>query len=253
LASRPAENNKIEIFGAAMFDKYLKYSYLAQKRERHKLLRVILVLLILFVIYNTICAFIFSVWVLNNDTMRPGLLSGDRFIALSSTLPALFDDKVPFERGSIVILDRGRTENRSWFLTAADNFVRFFTAQQMSIFDRNEQIFIKRLVAIPGDEVSMVNHILRVRPAESPYPLTEFEFSDQPYDLNIPQIPDLWDESLPMSGNMDKILLGPGKCFVISDDRQNSGDSRTWGPVNVDEIIGMPIFRFWPPGRLGRP
>ncbi|MCL2139838.1 MAG: signal peptidase I [Treponema sp.] len=243
----------------AMFDKSLKYSYLAQKRERHKLLQLVLIFIVLFLLYNTFCAFVLSVWVLDNNSMQPGLQPGDRFFILSSTLPQLFsslgepEDRVPFGRGSLVLLNREKAEDRNWFLTALDTVVRFFTAQQLSVFRKNEQIYLKRLVALPGDEVSMVNFEIKVRPAGSSYLLTEFEFSDRTYNINIPFVPAIWNDSLPLSGNMDVITLKPGECFVISDDRLNSSDSRTWGPVRVNEIIGSPIFRFWPPGRIGRP
>jgi signal peptidase I len=66
-------------------------------------------------------------------------------------------------------------------------------------------------------------------------------------------VPALWDESIPFSGNMDSLILGPGECFVISDDRSNTNDSRTWGPIPADLITGKAIFRYWPLTRIGRP
>jgi signal peptidase I len=241
-----------------MFDKSLKYSYAAQKRERYKLLRIALFLLAIYLLYNIVSIFFFSVWVLRNDTMQPGLHPGDRFIVVSSILPSMLAeikraDGTIFKRGSIVLVDSGRSEKRNRFLIIVDNLVRFFSAQQFSVFKAEENLFIKRLVALPGDEISMNNYVLRVRPADSSYTLTEFELSDRPYYPNIPQVPALWDTTLPFSGSMDSLVLGSGEYFVISDDRSNSGDSRTWGPVNAREIIGRPVFRFWPPARIGRP
>ena len=66
-------------------------------------------------------------------------------------------------------------------------------------------------------------------------------------------MPALWDSSLPFSGNMDPIILGDNECFVISDDRSNTNDSRTWGPVQINNISGKALFRYWPLNRLGRP
>jgi signal peptidase I len=240
-----------------MFDKALKYSYAAQKRERHKLLQVILTLLAIYLLYNAVSAFLVSVWVMHNNTMQPGLQSGDRFIAISSAIPSLIaelkqSETAPFRRGNIVLLDTRRGENQDLFLNAADSVVRFFTAQRISIFGAEEHVFVKRLIGLPGDEISMINFVLRVRQEGSSYTLTEFELSDRPYYPNIPQVPALWDESLPLSGNMDKRILGPGEYFIISDDRGNTGDSRTWGPVSAKEITGRPVFRFWPLPRIGR-
>ncbi|MCL2043254.1 MAG: signal peptidase I [Treponema sp.] len=234
-------------------------SYASQKREKHRLLRVIISLIILFVLYNIVTAFFFSVWVLRNDTMQPGLRPGDRFLVASTALPNMFaglrpsDSTVPAKRGNLVIIDTRQGEKKSLFLSAIDIVIRFFTIQQFSLFNAEEHLFIKRLVALPGDEIYMNNYILRIRPAGNSFPLTEFEFADRPYYPNIPQGQALWDESLPLSGNMERIILGPGEFFVISDDRGSTGDSRTWGPIGTKEIVGRPILRIWPPARIGIP
>ena len=231
---------------------------MAQKRERNKLVQAAMVLLAMFLLYSLITSFVFSAWVMDNNTMQPGLRTGDRFLVVSSALPHFFaelsqsDDAVPFKRGNIVLIDTG-PENRNWSLAALDRVVRFFTAQRVSIFGKEEHLYLKRLVALPGDEIYMSNFVLRVRPAGSSYTLTEFELSDRPYYPNIPQVPALWDDSLPFSGSMESRVLGPGEYFVISDDRGSTGDSRTWGPISAREIIGRPVFRFWPFARMGRP
>ena len=75
-----------------MFNKSLQYSVAAQKRERYKLLRVALTLIVVFVLYNAVHTFLFSVWVIRNDSMQPGLRSGDRFLVVSSALPFFFSE-----------------------------------------------------------------------------------------------------------------------------------------------------------------
>ena len=234
-------------------------SYMTQKRERHKFLRIIAIVLAAFVLYNAAASFLFSIWVLRNNTMQPGLRAGDRFLVFSSALPRLFaaigqsGNAIPFRRGSIVLVDLQAGKSRSWLLLAGDSALRFITAQQLSIFRSQEQLHIKRLVALPGDEIYMSSFVLRVRPSGDSYPLTEFELSDRPYYPDIPQVPALWDESLPFSGNMDLRVLGPDEYFVISDDRGVTADSRVWGPVSARQISGKPVFRFWPPSKIGRP
>jgi signal peptidase I len=49
------------------------------------------------------------------------------------------------------------------------------------------------------------------------------------------------------------MVLGEGEYFVLSDDRSNTNDSRTWGAVPIDFIAGKALFRYWPVTRLGRP
>jgi len=241
-----------------MFNKSLQYSVAAQKRERYKLIKVAFTLLILFVLYNIVHTFLFSVWVIRNDSMQPGLQNGDRFIVVSSTLPFLFSElrgggAIHYNRGNLVLIDKSRAYGRSPFLVFANSLVRFFTAQQVSILGTGEHLYMKRLVALPGDEVSMANFIMRIRPADSAFALTEFELAHRPYYPAIPQVPALWDTTLPLSGYMSGIVLGPGEGFVVSDDRGSTGDSRTWGPISTRTIIGRPVFRFWPLSRIGFP
>jgi signal peptidase I len=52
---------------------------------------------------------------------------------------------------------------------------------------------------------------------------------------------------------MDRIILGEDECFVLSDDRSNTNDSRTWGPIPVHRLAGKVLFRYWPLTRLARP
>ena len=240
-----------------MFDKSLQYSFTAQKYARFRALRVVFSVLFLFLLYNATHSFLFSVWVVRGESMQPGLHAGDRLVVVSSALPFLFADffggggAVPYSRGQIVLIDKSRQSPRNPLLVAADSVVRFFTAQQISILGREEYIYMKRLVALPHDEISMVNFIMRVRPEGTAFALTEFELARRPYYPTIPQVPALWDAALPFSGNMESVALGARESFVVSDDRSFTADSRTWGPIDRDVIIGRPVFRFWPLTRIG--
>jgi len=237
-----------------MFDKWRQYSYTAQKYQRHRYAKVFLVFFILFIVYNCLTAFFISVWALDNNTMQPGLSSGDRLIFSSFTLPSWTgggeEKQLPFKRGSVVLVDMGKIKNSKTPLKVIDSIVRFFSAQRLSIFSKENQYYIKRVIALPGDEIYMNNFVFRVKPAGSPYSLTEFELSDKPYHPAIPQIPELWDNSIPFSGNMDAITLGPDECFVVSDDRSNTNDSRTWGVVSPSIITAKALMRFWPPVKI---
>jgi signal peptidase I len=96
--------------------------------------------------------------------------------------------------------------------------------------DRSKS-FIKRVVALPDDEVEIrrgsvfVNH-LRV---DEPYLKPEFkDFS------SLPQ------QTVP-----------PGQYFVLGDHRNSSNDSRNWGFVPKELIYGKAVFSYWPMSRLG--
>ncbi|MCL2180046.1 MAG: signal peptidase I [Treponema sp.] len=231
-----------------MFDKWTQYNYRAQKYQQNRLLKIILAFLAFYIAYNCLTAFVVSVWVVENNSMQSGLSSGDRivFASFESWLRIINDDPHPFKRGSIVLVDKGRNAERVLALRVIDGIVRFFTAQKISLFTGDGQYYIKRVIALPGDEISMVNYVFRVKTAGNSYSFTEFELSDKPYHPAIPQTPHLWDESLPFSGHMDPIVLGPDECFVVSDDRSNTNDSRTWGPVSPSMITAKALLRFWP-------
>ena len=235
-----------------MFYKRPQYSYRAQKNKRYRFIKVIIVFLVLYIVYNCLTAFVFSVWVVDNDTMQPGLNSGDRLIFSSFVPPWNISgsNTLSVKRGSIVLVDMRSETSRKLPLRLLDGIVRFFTAQRISVFSESGQYYIKRVIALPGDEISMQNYMFKVKTAGSLFSFTEYELSDIPYHPAIPAIPDHWDNSIPFSGSMDTVILGPDECFVISDDRSNTNDSRTWGAISPSLIKGKAVLRFWPLNRI---
>ncbi|MCL2229802.1 MAG: signal peptidase I [Treponema sp.] len=237
-----------------MFDKSRQYSYRAQKNQRNKIFVIIFVFFVLYVSYNCLTAFFFSVWVVDNDTMQPGLNKGDRIVFSSFNAPWNGNDEenqTVFKRGNIVLVDMRHYRDKKLPLRIIDGFARFFTAQRISIFRGEGQYYVKRVIGLGGDEVSMNNYGFRVKASGSTYVLTEYELSNRSYLAQIPQVTEQWNESIPFSGNMNAITLGPNECFVASDDRSNTNDSRTWGPISPSLISARAVFRFWPLNRIG--
>jgi signal peptidase I len=98
----------------------------------------------------------------------------------------------------------------------------------------SSQSFIKRIVAGPGDTLSVKEGHPVVNGAEK---------KDEPY-IN------------PCGGgsvcNMPKpITIPPDMYFMMGDNRGASDDSRFWGPVPRDWIIGEAFATYWPPDRIG--
>lgn len=95
-----------------------------------------------------------------------------------------------------------------------------------------EDAYIKRVVAGPGDEVGVRDGRLvrngRLAPARSPG-RCEGSSCDLPRTVTIP----------------------PGHWFVMGDNRGASSDSRFWGPVREDWIIGEAFLTYWPPWGIG--
>jgi type IV secretory pathway protease TraF len=45
-------------------------------------------------------------------------------------------------------------------------------------------------------------------------------------------------------------MLGSDEIFVLGDNSGESVDSREWGPVKLDDVIGEPLWVVWPPSRM---
>jgi signal peptidase I len=98
----------------------------------------------------------------------------------------------------------------------------------------SSQNFIKRIVAGPGDTLSV----------KDGHPVVNgVEKTDEPY------INPCGSAS---ACNMPKqITIPPDMYFMMGDNRGASDDSRFWGPVPRDWIIGEAFATYWPPDRIG--
>jgi signal peptidase I len=100
--------------------------------------------------------------------------------------------------------------------------------------EESSQNFIKRIVAGPGDTLSVRNGHPVVNGVEK---------TDEPYIRPCGSGP---------SCNLPKtITIPPGDYFMMGDNRGESDDSRFWGPVPRDWIIGEAFATYWPPNRVG--
>jgi signal peptidase I len=90
--------------------------------------------------------------------------------------------------------------------------------------------FVKRLVGTPGDRIAMKRGVLRVNG----------ERVDEPYVNGGPHGPDFAQRT-----------LGSDEYFMMGDNRGQSCDSREWGPVTRDDLIGPVFAVYWPLTRLG--
>ncbi|MDR2510556.1 MAG: signal peptidase I [Spirochaetaceae bacterium] len=242
-----------------MFSKWKKYSYADQKTYISQMRTLVLKIALVIAVYLLLTGLVFPMIVMRSASMQPSINKGDRFIFLSFIIRGVIPEGTTvlgtklYNRGDIVTVDMsGRQDGVITIIL--DKLCRFFTAGRIGLPGREDRIFIKRIIGLPGDEISMTNFVMQIKPAGSQYMLTEYELSGKRlYKTEIPQMPALWNDALPFSGSMSAVVLNDDEYFVLADDRSNTNDSRTWGPVSSDKITSKALFRYWPPGRAGPP
>jgi len=108
--------------------------------------------------------------------------------------------------------------------------VVIFTAPRNEDYD-----YIKRIIALPGETIKLEEEkiLINNNPLEQPY-------------LN---------EEITFGGNFLKIgeetIVPEDNYFVLGDNRSHSSDSRDWGFVPKDNIIGKAWLRYWPLSDIG--
>jgi len=113
--------------------------------------------------------------------------------------------------------------------------------------DRN-QIFIKRVVGVPGDRVLLVNKQLfrNGTAVDEPYAVHASTFID-PYRDNFPAQPNSPLPTAAMAMLRDnvqnvEVVVPPGNYFVLGDNRDDSFDSRYWGFITASDMLGRPVL-----------
>ncbi len=90
--------------------------------------------------------------------------------------------------------------------------------------------FIKRVVAVGGDTIAVHDGMLYVNGMAQ----------DEAYV-----------KEYPIEGDYPETEIPSGYVWAMGDNRNNSGDSRVFGPVPLDAIMGEAFARYWPIKRIG--
>ncbi len=163
-------------------------------------LEFVIILAVAFaLVFGFVRPFVLEAFYIPSESMVPTLLVGDR----------VFVNKFIYrfaepERGDIVVFES---------------------------VNGGEEDLIKRIVALPGDEIEVGNGVLLMNGEEQrePYLNGEMSFADSYGPTEVPE----------------------GHVFVMGDNRANSADSRVFGPLPIENIEGEAFMRFWPPLRIG--
>lgn len=97
--------------------------------------------------------------------------------------------------------------------------------------DKYEQTYVKRVVGEPGDRIAVRGGrvIRNGKPVDEPYAVS------------------CEDEIC----NLKEFTVPAEHYFMMGDNRGNSVDSRYWGPLPRDYVIGRAFATYWPPKRIG--
>ncbi len=125
------------------------------------------------------------------------------------------------------------------------------------------QTFVKRVIGVPGDRLRIENKqvFLNGKKLNEPYKYHKTEYIDT-YRDNFPSTPNMRllgkaDEMLEKHVVNGDVVVPPGLYFAMGDNRDSSLDSRYWGFVPRENIVGKPLIIYWsydaPTERLASP
>lgn len=167
------------------------------------------------------------------------LLGEPRWIPTESMVPTLVEgDRLFIEKVSISLHKKNRGDILVFYPPQIklkhDPWSEFTRAIG---FLNNDVAYIKRLIGMPGD-------IIEVKEGVGVF--INGKLLDEPYVAEIAN----------RNCGTEAQYCGPlkipeGNYFMMGDNRNNSQDSRFWGPLPDDRVIGKAYFKFWPLCRLG--
>jgi signal peptidase I len=95
-----------------------------------------------------------------------------------------------------------------------------------------EKSYVKRIIGLPGETVEMRNGVVYINNEAM-----REDYLDTEHNQTL--------------GNLKKETVPEHHYFVLGDNRDNSSDSRIWGPVPEKYIYGKVFFRYWSPTNAG--
>ncbi len=226
------------------------------------LFRIVLIALLLYLVASH---FFVSTSRIESTSMAPTLEPRDRVIVSA----LVYGPRVPFttarfpgiaepQRGDLVVIRPPFVDDPPFFRRLFEPIVRFFTVQRVTLHRdlygaRVNSLMVKRVVGLPGDTIRLRSYQAFIRPRGATQFVPEAELLPARAEGPRPVLPRGWDSSLPLSGTSPDLLLGPDEYYVLGDNRQESSDSRSWGPISRARITARVLYRYWPLHSIGKP
>jgi signal peptidase I len=190
-----------------------------------------------------ILTFLAQNFVIPSGSMENTLLVGDHLVVDRVTLapPAKWMPLVHYReprRGDIIV------------------FIKPVPEPELDAEGKPQYFFlVKRLVGVPGDHIHLrdgiviLNGVAQAQPHAQPTTqenYTEFldEFPSVPPSTQ-PGATESWAVDFPSHVADGDLVVPPGMYFMMGDNRHDSLDSRYWGFVPRQNIVGRPLFNYW--------
>jgi signal peptidase I len=113
---------------------------------------------------------------------------------------------------------------------------------------------VKRIMGVPGDRIHLRDGVVyrNGEKLDEPYVFHDADRND-PYRNDFPSIPpsdvdglyEGWRAELPSHIQGEDLIVPPGRYFAMGDHRGVSLDSRYWGFIPQENVIGRPMFIYW--------
>jgi len=195
-------------------------------------------------------AFIFQNFVIPSGSMEKTLLVGDhvfvdRITFAPPTKWAPFEHHRDIHRGDIIVFMKPNPETP-------------------------DLVLVKRAIGLPGDRIHLEHGVVYLNGVAQHEPYVRKSENDgerdDPYDGARDEFPALgpplsafttesWKQEMPSHIQGRDLVVPPGKVFAMGDNRTESADSRFWGLVPRENILGRPLFNYWsfetPPDETG--
>jgi signal peptidase I len=112
---------------------------------------------------------------------------------------------------------------------------RFHGPQRLDIVvlempSQGDELLIKRVIGLPGETI---------------------EIRDGHVYINGQQLQESFTDDITQPGRYGEVTVPPLHVYVLGDNRDRSNDSRSFGPVPIESVVGRAWLSYWPPEKVG--
>jgi signal peptidase I len=95
---------------------------------------------------------------------------------------------------------------------------------------QGDELLIKRVIGLPGETI---------------------EIRDGHVYINGQQLQESFTDDITQPGRYGEVTVPPLHVYVLGDNRDRSNDSRSFGPVPIESVVGRAWLSYWPPEKVG--